>query len=136
MSSSRGALALAFLRFVVGVTYIFHGVPKITAGIEGTAGYLGTLGIPAPLAAAWAIALLETVGGLLLALGILVTPLAVLFILHMLTGIFLVHLPNGWYVIGGGHDGVEFNVLLIAALAVLIFAGPGTAALRGRKRGL
>ncbi|MBK8885646.1 MAG: hypothetical protein IPN46_03480 [Saprospiraceae bacterium] len=28
----------------------------------------------------------------------------------------MVHLPNGWFVVGGGYNGIEYNVLLIAVL--------------------
>jgi putative oxidoreductase len=35
-----------------------------------------------------------------------------IFILAM--GIILVHGKNGWFVIGGGSNGVEFNLVLIA----------------------
>lgn len=51
----------------------------------------------------------------------------------MATGIALVHAPNGFYVIGPGQGGYEFNLLLIAVLLTLILAGPGVWALRGRR---
>ncbi|MGH7539401.1 MAG: DoxX family protein [Gemmatimonadota bacterium] len=126
-------LGLAILRVVVGVTFMTHGVPKLTGAVGETAGFFATLGIPAPTLAAWGITLLETFGGLLLVVGFLVTPVAVLFCIHMLMGIILVHSANGWYVIGFGQGGAELNVLLIAACLALIFAGPGSAAIDARK---
>lgn len=128
-------LGLAFLRVIVGITFIAHGVPKLTGGMEGTAAFFGSLGIPAPTLAAWAIALLETGGGILLVVGFLVTPIAILLAVHMTVGIFLVHIPNGFYVIGPGQNGVELNLLLVAALATLVFAGPGAGALDARRGG-
>ena len=128
----RAAIGLAVLRIVVGVTYILHGWPKLMDGARGTAQFFGQLGIPVPTASAWLVTLLEVVGGLLLVLGLFVLPVALLFIIEMLVGIVLVHAPNGWYVIGPGEGGAEFNVLLIAALLVLILAGPGAWALGGR----
>ncbi len=126
-------LGLAVLRVVLGVIFVAHGVPKLTGGMEMTAGFFGSLGIPAPVLVAWAVALLETVGGLTLIVGFLVTPASILLSIHMLTGIILVHAQNGFYVVGPGSNGVEFNLLLIASMVALVFAGPGLAALDGRR---
>lgn len=69
--------------------------------------------------------LLGVAGGVLLLIGLLVPPVAVLLASHMLVGILLVHGANGWYVVGPGQGGAEFNVLLIAGLLALVFAGSG-----------
>lgn len=127
-------LGLAILRVVLGVIFIAHGAPKLFAGgMEGTVGFFASLGIPLPLIAAWLIALLEFVGGIALILGFFVTPVALLLIVHMLAGIVLVHAPNGFYVIGGGQGGIEFNLVLAAAALMLVFGGPGLAAIDSRK---
>lgn len=127
-------LGLAILRVTLGVIFIAHGFPKLTGGIPGTAEMFGSLGIPAPTLAAWFIALLETFGGALLIVGFLVLPVAALLSIHMLVGIFLVHLPNGFYVIGPEQpDGIELNLLLIAGLVALMMAGPGIASLDARR---
>ncbi len=36
-------------------------------------------------------------------------------------GIIIVHSPNGWFVVGGGTNGVEFNFLLIFALLSVMY---------------
>lgn len=125
-------LGLVILRVVLGIIFIAHGIPKLTGGIEGTAGYFGSLGIPAAVIAAWLIALLESLGGLMLLLGFFVTPTSLLLTVHMLTGIVLAHASNGFYVIGEGQGGIEFNLILIASLLALIFCGPGLAAIDNR----
>ena len=51
---------------------VFHGWPKLAALVGGTSRFhegLGNMGFPFPVAWAWAAALGETVGGLLVALG-------------------------------------------------------------------
>jgi putative oxidoreductase len=126
-------LGLTILRVVLGVIFIAHGLPKLTGGIEGTAEFLGAVGIPAPIVAAWFIALLETLGGLMLLVGFFVTPVSLLLVIHMMTGIVLVHAPNGFYVIGPGAGGVEFNLLLVASLLVMMFCGAGLAAIDNRR---
>lgn len=129
-------LGLAILRVVLGVIYVAHGAPKLLGGVGELAVTLDVLGFPAPIAWAWLVTTLEFFGGLLLLVGLLVTPIALLLSIEMACGIVLVHAANGWYVIGPGTGGVEFNVLLIASLLTLVFAGPGSAAidrLQGRE---
>lgn len=116
---------LAILRLAVGTIFLTHGIPKLLGGAGSTAGFFAQLGVPLPTVAAWGITLLEVGGGLLLILGALVVPVALLFTVHMLTGIALVHAANGWFVVGPGQGGSEFNVLLAAASIALMLGGPG-----------
>ncbi len=127
-------LGLAILRVVVGVIFIAHGAPKIFGGMGGTADFFSSLGIPLPIVVAWAVGLLEFFGGISLIAGFLVTPVALLLTMQMLIGILLVHAANGFYVVGPeAHGGIEFNLLLGASLLMLVFGGPGLAALDSRK---
>lgn len=116
---------LAILRIVTGFIFLTHGIPKLFGGISGTAGFLGDLGLPVPGLAAWTLSVLEVGGGLLLIAGVLVTPVAALFVVEMMLGIVLVHAANGWFVVGAGQGGAEFNALLIAASLALMLGGPG-----------
>ena len=127
-------LGLTILRVVLGVIFIAHGAPKLFGGMEGTAGFFGSLGIPLPIVAAWAVGLLEFFGGIALIAGFLVTPVALFLTTHMLLGIILVHAANGFYVLGpSANGGVEFNLILAASLLMLVFGGPGLAAMDARK---
>lgn len=125
-------LGLAILRIVLGVIFIAHGWPKF-GSIEATAGFMESLNVPLPAIMAWVIAGLEFGGGLLLIAGFLVTPVSLLLTAHMLIGIVLVHAANGFYVIDRGTGGIEFNLILAAAAMMLVFGGPGLAALDSRK---
>lgn len=124
-------LGLAILRIVLGVIFVAHGWPKI-GSMEGTAAFLGGVGIPAPMIAAWVVTILELGGGILLLAGFLVTPVALLLTAHMFLGIVTVHAAKGFYVIFLGTAGIEFNLLLAASLMMLVFGGPGLAALDSR----
>jgi len=115
----------AILRAILGVIFVSHGAPKLLGGVGATVDFFGQIGIPLAGLAAWLVTLLEVFGGMGLVVGFLVTPLSVLFIIHMLMGILLVHMANGWYVIGPGQGGAEFNVLLIAGLLSVVLTGPG-----------
>lgn len=125
-------LGLAILRVVLGVIFVAHGAPKLFGGVGDFAGFLGSLGVPLSGLFAWVVTFLEFFGGILLIAGFLVTPVALLLGVHMLTGIILVHAGNGFYVIGPGQGGVEFNLLIISGLLAMILAGPGLAALDSR----
>jgi len=49
-------------------------------------------------------------------------------------GIVLVHAARGFYVVGpDANAGIEFNLLLMAALLMLVFGGPGLAAMDSRR---
>lgn len=116
---------LAILRAILGIIFITHGVPKLMDGASGATEFFGMLGIPLPALAAWIVTILEVLGGLALVLGLLVPIVSVLLIIHMAVGILLVHLPEGWFVVGPGTGGAEFSVLLIAGLLALILTGSG-----------
>ena len=129
-------LGLAILRVVTGIVFIAHGAAKLFGGgVAGTGEFFANLGIPLAGVAAWVVTFLEFFGGLALLGGVLVVPIAVLLAIQMFVGIVLVHAQNGFFVIGPGQGGIELNLLLIAALLTLVFAGPGAAALGGRSGG-
>lgn len=128
-------LGQAILRVVLGVVFVSHGAHKLFAsGVGPVAEFLGGLGFPLPGFFAWIVTILEFGGGLALIVGFMVTPLALLFILHMGLGIVTVHAAQGWFVLGPGQGGAEFNTVLITGLLALVLGGPGLAALDGRRR--
>jgi putative oxidoreductase len=129
-------LGLAILRVVVGVIFIAHGAPNLFGGMAEATAFMDSLGIPAPEAAAWAISLLELLGGVSLVAGFLVTPVALLLTAHMMVGIVVVQAERGFYVIGpNASGGIEFSLLMAASLLMLVFGGPGLAAMDSRKSG-
>lgn len=122
------------LRMTLGVVFLSHGLPKLLGGAAGMGEFLSQLGVPLAGVVAWSVAFLEVAGGALLLLGILVTPAAVLLAFHMLAGIVLIHGGNGWYVVGPGQGGAEFNVVLIAGLLALVLIGEGPGLYKGVRR--
>lgn len=55
-------------RVLLAIIFILAGVEKF-GGIEGTAGYIGSVGLPAPALLAWAAAIFETVAGIAILVG-------------------------------------------------------------------
>ena len=125
----------ALLRLVVGATFLAHGAQKLFGvwgggGLAGTAAYFDSLGLSPGYPLAVAVALAESLGGVLLMTGALTSYAAAALIVTMLGAIWNVHLSNGffmnWGLTPGRGHGVEYDLVLIAALASLVISGPGT----------
>jgi putative oxidoreductase len=120
MNQQRLKHAVVFLRIFVAMIMLIHGVGRIYFGIVGSFGeFLALNNFPLGFYLAWAITIFEIIGSIAIALGFYVAPLAVVFALHLLCGIYLVHLKEGWFVVGAGRNGAEFSVLLIASFIAL-----------------
>jgi putative oxidoreductase len=105
------------LRVAVASVFVVHGIARMSAGTVSNFGaFLSGWGLPAGEAIAWTLTLVEIAGGLLLALGLAVRPLAVWFAAQILMGIVMIHARAGWFVVGAGRNGVEYSVLILAAL--------------------
>lgn len=94
LGSPRVDLALLVLRMSGAGLAIFHGWPKLAALIGGTSRFsegLATMGLPFPVAMAWAAALTETLGGLLVFVGFGTRIAAVLCALTMVVAAFVRH---------------------------------------------
>jgi len=118
--SSRWALLP--LRLVVGLVFAVHGGQKLFGfGLAGTAGFLGSLGVPLPSVAAPLLIAVELLGGLALITGAWTRIIATLLAADMLVAILAVHLRGGFFV----PDGVEFVLTLLAACLTLAGLGAG-----------
>jgi uncharacterized membrane protein YphA (DoxX/SURF4 family) len=54
-----------------------------------------------------------------MALGYFVKWICVAFIIELTRGIYLVHLANGWFVVGASTGGMEYSTLLILTRIVI-----------------
>ena len=120
---------LTVLRVVVGAVFLIHGCQKLfVLGFHGVAGFLGTLGVPAPGVAAVVVTLVEFVGGALLVLGLFTRWAAWLLAIDMVVAILLAHLKHGFF---NQQQGFEYPLTLLAATIALALAGPGAASVDG-----
>lgn len=111
------------LRAIVAIILFMHSIPGIMDGGISAFGteYLDNAGFaPFGLALAWSIKLSHIVCGVLLLINRYVKPASFITIFVLVAGIFMVHLKDGWYVVGGGRNGIEFNLLLIVVLCYII----------------
>src|SRR5687767_3097620 len=74
---------LAILRIVLGIAFAVHGWSKLSGGVDGVAGFFGSLGIPAPTLIAWVVTIVELVGGILLIGGALTQIVGILLFINM-----------------------------------------------------
>lgn len=121
--AARTAQALEALRVTVAILILIHGVYRLAAGLVVPFGtWLDSIGFPFGYGWAMAVTLYELVGPALM-LARRWTSLAALGHAAILTlGMILVHLPAGWFVVGGGRNGMEYSVLLIVSLLAIAWA--------------
>jgi putative oxidoreductase len=114
-------LVLLIARLGLGLVFLAHGWQKLaTNGVEGTAAFFDSVGVPLPTLSAWAATLVELVGGGLLVLGLAVPVAGVLLAADMLGAWLFVHRGNGVFVPDNGWE-------LVLALGVgsLVLAAVG-----------
>jgi uncharacterized membrane protein YphA (DoxX/SURF4 family) len=117
------------IRFVVGVTFVMHGYPKLK-NPQVTLKWTGNLGVPA--AATVAATVLEFFGGLALILGFLVQVVAFFIILEMIGTIALKKMKmKAPYLIGVNTSGKQYGpyetdalLILLAIVMLILGAGP------------
>jgi putative oxidoreductase len=115
---------LSFLRIALIVIFLVHSLSGMfNNGINNFGNlYLNQVGFaPMGLPLAWAVKLshIALAFSLFTDKYLKVTTFVTIFIL--IVGIFMIHLKEGWFVVGGGRNGVEFNFLLIMALLTIVY---------------
>ena len=120
---SREEVAFIVLRIIVAIIIASHGWHRlISGGYEPFGDWLSSQGFPLGFGIALGITLVEVIGSLFLVIGKKLPYLCALYIVIYFTGLLLVHLPHGWFVVGSGSNGIEYSTLLIAALFCIGYA--------------
>ena len=122
------SFGLLFLRVAAGAGIAYHGYGKVFGGhmdkmVEGVA----SLGFPMPVVFAWAAALSEFGGGILIVIGFLTRPAAFLVFATMSVAAFMVH----------AADPLSVKELALAYWVIsgaLILTGAGKISLDGFKK--
>ncbi|WP_428660388.1 DoxX family protein [Runella sp.] len=112
------------LRLAVAIILVMHSVPGMfNNGINGFGNlYLNQIGFaPLGVPLAWAIKLSHIVAAFCFLFEKYIKWAAIVTIVILVMGIILVHFKEGWFVVGGGRNGVEFNFLLIIVLLTILF---------------
>jgi putative oxidoreductase len=111
--------AYTLIRIATGAIFVPHGVQKLFLG-----------GASTPLG--YGIGVLELAGGLLLALGILTRPIALLLVLDVVA-IIAANIGKGWLWTRGG---VQYHTFLLGMLLAVLIGGGGLHAVKIRMQGL
>ncbi len=104
------------IRLVIGTIFIVQGSGKFDPGV---AGFLTSIGLPVELQIP--IALAETIGGILLIVGVLSRISSSILSIIMLGAIF--HVKGASNLVGEG--GVALETMLLAGNLLIIVVGPG-----------
>ena len=123
-------LGLLVIRVMIGVVFVFHGAQKVFGlfggyGLEGTAGFMESLGLPLPYASAVLAGGTELVGGLALITGFGQRLISIPLTFTMLVAAFTAH--SGF---NGQTGGMEYPLTLALVTAGLGLTGAGSLALR------
>ena len=112
------------LRFAVAIILLVHSVFGMFDGGINAFGnlYLNQIGFaPIGLYLAWAIKLSHVLAAVCLLLNKYIKVASIITIFVLIMGIIMIHFKEGWFVVGGGRNGMEFNLLLIFVLLTLTF---------------
>jgi putative oxidoreductase len=123
------------IRLVMGIGFMIHGWAKWSRGPAGFGKLLQQIGLPLPELTAWAVTLLELIGGFALIIGAFVAIVSIPLMISMFVAMITVHFRYGFSAIKTiglnengpvfGPPGYEVNLLYIGGLLVLILAGAG-----------
>jgi len=112
------------LRIAVAIILLTHSVFGIfDNGINDFGNlYLNQIGFaPFGVFIAWSIKLSHIIAAVLLVLNKYIKLAGYITIFVLIMGIILVHFQEGWFVVGGGRNGVEYNFLLIIVLLAIMY---------------
>lgn len=126
LESNAGYAPLA-LRIPVGIIFMAHGAQKLFGwfggyGLEGTGGWMESIGLAPGFLMALLAGSAEFFGGLFILLGLLTRLSSVALALTMVVAIFFVHFANGLFM---SNNGYEFGLALLAASVSLALSGSG-----------
>lgn len=119
--------ALAALRIAAGLIFLFHGTQKLF----GFPAMPPSGALPAAFSMMWIGAVMELVGGVLIALGLFTRPVAFLLSGEMAVAYWMFHAPRNLYPVLNGGDAA---ILYCFVFFLLVFAGPGALSLDGARR--
>ena len=133
MAGGKGGkdLGLLVLRLALGGILMAHGIQKLTGiGLKGFTDYVANVGIPRPEILAPVAVGAETIGGLLVILGLFAQVGAVAIACTMAFAIVYVHWKTGFFVPGkmeqgGPLPGYEYDVALLSMAVCILLSGPG-----------
>ncbi len=131
-SESADDLGKLLIRLALGGTLIFHGISKLMHGVAWMREPLANFGLPAFVA--YGAYLAEIVAPILIVLGILTRPAALVVAFDLFMAIVLVLRGHIFEIKqGGGGWAIELEVIIILMALSLFFAGAGKFSVMGKR---
>ena len=141
------SLGLAVLRLALAVIFVAHGSHKLfgvwsgpgigPGGLANTAKYFASIDLQPAFVLATLAGVAQLVGGVLIGLGALTRYAAIAGLAYLAIGLWKVHWKWGlflnWANESGRGQGIEYSVVLAAALVCLLLAGPGDVSIDGQR---
>jgi putative oxidoreductase len=147
MTPSMAGFGLCVLRLAVAVMFVAHGSHNLfgmwpgpgvgPGGLQSTAAQYAGFGLHPEFLLATLAGITMLVSGLLLGFGLLTRWAALSLVIYESIGIWKEHWKWGFFLnwtnaSGRGH-GVEYSMVLVAALVCVIVSGAGSWSLDGRR---
>ena len=114
-------LGWPLVRFAAGIMLVPHGAMKLFGGMDSTIAFFAQVGMEPAALLAWYVALLEFVGGILLAAGFL-TRIVAAQVLGFMAVAVMFHAGNGFAWTAGGY---EYPLMWGAIALAILFRGGG-----------
>ena len=108
---------LLIARILMALMFLFSGVPMLVSP-GGFAGFMGSLGLPAPMLVTWLVIALKVLGGIALIVGFQTRWVAYAFAAFCVASGFLGHFP-------ADMAGFWKNLAVAGGFLVLSVSGPG-----------
>ena len=131
LTKSNASWSTLVLRIPVGLIFMAHGAQKLFAwfggyGLEGTGQWMESIGLGPGYLMALMAGSAEFFGGLLIIIGLLTRPTALVLAFTMVVAILTVHIENGLFM---SNNGYEFGLSLIIISLALTLQGAGRVSL-------
>ncbi|MFD0715749.1 DoxX family protein [Paenibacillus sp. GCM10027626] len=109
------------MRVVLGIIFLAHGFDKFQMGLGNVSGWFDSMGVPGFFA--YIAAVLELVGGIMLIIGLFSRYVSTLFVIMLISAIFMMKLSAG--LLGGAEGaGYELDLGLMMVALYLVVAEP------------
>ena len=124
MLQPMAPIFLAILRVITGLLFLEHGTQKIL--------HFPVSDFHPPMfSLLWVGGILEIVGGVLIIIGLFTRPTAFILSGMMAVAYFMMHAPNSFFpALNGGDAAILFCFIFL----YLVFAGPGSFSLDGKRK--
>ena len=129
------SVGLFFVRIVVGLAFVFHGLPKIQHPTTWMGSHMltvpwsgGAMFGPLPPWLQALVAVVEFFGGIALVFGFLTRLAALGLCIDMIVAFFFAELPRGTPFVSGGHS-LEPSLTYLVVSFMLLLTGAGAVSL-------